>query len=738
MAAAVLAARRSSRRGSTQHDEPPDIAREHSGLLSRVLPSKPVDPREAYRRRVEQELDQMSSSDEEEGQVEEEDEMLVEQALARTLAAERARAVALARFRAAAITVQNTQRLQLTLADVRERHAGTKAEELGRARAPTVFIDTLRRRFSGCGGGSAPAGRATNRPPNAPQLQRKSSVLQVLGRVRRAAELARERRHLEPFVLARRALGRSLAIFAAPRSSDEPLPGQLALRLAYESTSAQVTVALLIFLNFGASAIEAQLLPALGTPAQRAFTALELFFNGCFSAELALNMYAHFLRPFWCSGWNLFDVAIVAISWLSLLVDGLPGIGVLRLFRAFRVFRLVKRVESLRLIVDGVLASATSVSNAVLVLLLILAIFAVIAVEFFGTLQPALFGTFGDAALSLYQAQTGDSWGKMARAMTYGARDIYSPYAAPFFVVFTFATSIVMANVVVAALLDTYLQHAQKAATERAKERARAELQAVPRTPWEQLQRLSRLLTAEGQLELAREQVAAKLMQRAGGRWITRVRRRRDKPERLARAVLIDVLASTAFEVFSEGELSSLCASERLGLLAPICADPIARELLGSNGLIVRPSVVLAGARLSAHAALLHGLLVKIGASADLMAEMAVRGAAGGKAGGGAGGGGASMRQRDSLLKASLLGISLRVGDEPDGTSDAQPNAPRPMADRGRERRISQEPTPIGSPSFSTKITPITSAALIASTLGAGPGQSRAAPPEAPQSAHGR
>lgn len=69
---------------------------------------------------------------------------------------------------------------------------------------------------------------------------------------------------------------------------------------------------------------------------------------------------------------NVFDFLIVSISWLSMYADQLPGIGVLRLFRAFRVFRLFRRVRSLRLIIEGVLASMPGVSNAFVVLVLLM------------------------------------------------------------------------------------------------------------------------------------------------------------------------------------------------------------------------------------------------------------------------------------------------------------------------------------------------------------------------------
>ena len=75
-------------------------------------------------------------------------------------------------------------------------------------------------------------------------------------------------------------------------------------------------------------------------------------FNWCFLIELSLNMYGHWCKPFWKSGWNVFDVIVVTVGLLNMLRLALPGpLRLLRMMRAFRVFRLFKRIKSLNKII---------------------------------------------------------------------------------------------------------------------------------------------------------------------------------------------------------------------------------------------------------------------------------------------------------------------------------------------------------------------------------------------------
>jgi hypothetical protein len=115
------------------------------------------------------------------------------------------------------------------------------------------------------------------------------------------------------------------------------LPGQRWVAEKYESPFVQVFVAVLIFANFFISAGEAQVLPVKGEAFFDFLSVTEWIFAVLFTIELCANMYGSWFRPFWSSAWNWFDFTVVLITILSMALEDLPGIGVLRLFRAFRV-----------------------------------------------------------------------------------------------------------------------------------------------------------------------------------------------------------------------------------------------------------------------------------------------------------------------------------------------------------------------------------------------------------------
>ena len=85
--------------------------------------------------------------------------------------------------------------------------------------------------------------------------------------------------------------------------------------------------------------------------------------------------------------WNWFDFVIVVSSLLSLLLEGVPGLSVLRLLRAFRVVRLFKRIESLRAIIEGVLSALPGVTDAFVILLIFMGIWSIVGVEFFANVS---------------------------------------------------------------------------------------------------------------------------------------------------------------------------------------------------------------------------------------------------------------------------------------------------------------------------------------------------------------
>merc|ERR1719331_2097903 len=149
-------------------------------------------------------------------------------------------------------------------------------------------------------------------------------------------------------------------------------------------------------------------------------------------------MYAHWLRTFWRSTWNIFDVIVVSIGVINTINLPLPkAFSLLRMMRAFRVFRLFKRVRSLNKIIMAIAHAVPGVVNAFLILAIVMAIFAILAVEFFKDVgrgcHPPLadgtkdtyftarhfcegneyFGTFSKSLYTFFQVLTGESWSEM-------------------------------------------------------------------------------------------------------------------------------------------------------------------------------------------------------------------------------------------------------------------------------------------------------------------------------------
>jgi len=243
------------------------------------------------------------------------------------------------------------------------------------------------------------------------------------------------------------------------------LPYQKEVKDFYLKHSIQILVALIIFMNFVTAAVQAQILPEEDTAASDVFMGFEWFYVYAFLVELLINMYGHFFWEFWRSGWNWFDFFIVVISLMAIYNPELPALSVLRLFRAFRVIRLFKRVDEMKKIIEGIMNSLPALSYAFIAMGLIMGIWAIMGVDFFGEIESPssdgsqikgyFFGSFFKALLSLGQITTFDSWSSgIARDIIY----LEGFGAALYFITFIFICGIIMMNVLVALLLDNYLQ----------------------------------------------------------------------------------------------------------------------------------------------------------------------------------------------------------------------------------------------------------------------------------------
>jgi len=246
----------------------------------------------------------------------------------------------------------------------------------------------------------------------------------------------------------------------AEKKTKRKLPYQNDIKEFYDKKSIQIFVAVLILLNFLISAINSQLLPEKGRDdiALFVFEAFEWFFAYAFLIELLVNFYGSYFCEFWGSAWNIFDFIIVTISLLSLYMSNLPGISVLRLFRAFRVVRLFKRIKTMRKMMDSIMRSLPGMAIAFSALFLIMGIYAIIGVNFWMESFPDEFGNFLKAILSLLQIMTFDSWcSGIARKIIFAGGFIEAIY----FISYVFIASIIMANVLIALLLDEFMSTSQ-------------------------------------------------------------------------------------------------------------------------------------------------------------------------------------------------------------------------------------------------------------------------------------
>ena len=156
------------------------------------------------------------------------------------------------------------------------------------------------------------------------------------------------------------------------------------VKMSYESDTFQIFVALCIFANFIAQAVEAQILPEHGTHTAQLFSLVEGIFLLIFCFEMGTNMVATLFIHFFSNGWNYFDVVVIGTSvWSTFFGDGGAGTGVLRLLRAGKVIRLFTRLPSLRKILNALYESIPAMTNAMLLTGLVMCMYGVMGVSFF-------------------------------------------------------------------------------------------------------------------------------------------------------------------------------------------------------------------------------------------------------------------------------------------------------------------------------------------------------------------
>ena len=179
-------------------------------------------------------------------------------------------------------------------------------------------------------------------------------------------------------------------------------------------------------------------------------TMLDNIILGFFVLEMGLKIVA-WRSQFFKYGWNLFDLLVIAISF----VPASQAFAVLRALRVLRVLRLLHIVPMMRRITEALFRALPGMSAIIAVMVLMIYVSAVIATDLFGNTETEevqqLFGDLPSSALSLFQVMTMDGWRfeVMQKVIDDG-----HPYAWVFFLVYLFLASFAILNLFIAVFVD--------------------------------------------------------------------------------------------------------------------------------------------------------------------------------------------------------------------------------------------------------------------------------------------
>ena len=188
-------------------------------------------------------------------------------------------------------------------------------------------------------------------------------------------------------------------------------------RQIHESNAYRFFFSGLIILSFASAIAEAQMRPRDGSRLMHVFDVFEDIFTCLFAVEVVISWGAEWFWPYFRSGWNVFNLAIILTSIWSVYEEDAPAFHALRAVRVFRATKLLSYFGALREIVAATLASIVPVLSSFLILGLVTCVYATMGVTFFGD-DCEYFADFSEAIFTMLQVLTGDGWAsEVARPM---------------------------------------------------------------------------------------------------------------------------------------------------------------------------------------------------------------------------------------------------------------------------------------------------------------------------------
>ena len=186
-----------------------------------------------------------------------------------------------------------------------------------------------------------------------------------------------------------------------------------------------------------------------------------------FTAEVILKVIGLGCRAFVKDRFNLFDTVVVVFSIIEvLLADGSGATSSLRAFRLFRIFKIF-RVGNLRIMLDSLAKTISSIGNYVILLILFMYVFALMGMQFFaGKLrfnsenQPDLsgedrrynFNNIWNSFILIFQLLIGDNWNDVM----YDCMRSTSNIAFIYFVLVIIIGTIIMINLLIAIIISNF------------------------------------------------------------------------------------------------------------------------------------------------------------------------------------------------------------------------------------------------------------------------------------------
>jgi voltage-gated sodium channel len=215
------------------------------------------------------------------------------------------------------------------------------------------------------------------------------------------------------------------------------------LQLLIESPRFSPAIMAVIIIN--AAVIGLETVPSIEQSYGGILAALDKIAIAIFVAEIAAKLIVYRHR-FFTSGWNVFDLVIVAAA----LIPAGREFSILRALRILRVLRLISVIPKMRQVVQGLLSAIPAMGSVILLLALIFYIFATMATKLFGASFPDWFGSIGASLYSLFQIMTLESW---SMGIVRPVMEVY-PLAWIFFVPFILVTSFVVLNLFIAIIVN--------------------------------------------------------------------------------------------------------------------------------------------------------------------------------------------------------------------------------------------------------------------------------------------